>query len=319
MKVKLAKKNIEESMALGSVMNDTLMALAEKDERIVVMDADLMGALKTKPFMKAFPERTINCGIQEGNMLGTAAGLSAEGYIPYVHTFAPFSTRRALDQIWVSCGYAKNNVKIIGSDPGVMAALNGGTHMSFEDIGIMRLMPDVTIIEPTDSTVLKSMLVKSKDQYGIFYIRLLRTSAIKIYEESSDFEIGKAVKLRDGKDLSILTGGICVYEALRACDMLEKKGIHASVLDMITIKPIDREAVIKEAASTGNIITLENHNILNGLGSAVAEIIAEEAPAKLVRMGINDSFGEVGPAEYLKERFGLCGEDIVKTVAEKFC
>ena len=307
-----AKENVNEELEMRKVFCDAMIELAEKDDKVVVMDADLMSAMGTKPFAVKYPEKTVNCGIQEANMLGVAAGLSVEGFKPFVHTFSPFCTRRALDQIWLSCAYAKANVKIIGSDPGIMAALNGGTHMSFEDLGIMRMIPNSTVIEPTDSVVLADLIKQSNDIYGIFYFRLLRRNAVKIYEKGSKFEIGKSVKLRDGKDISILTAGICVSEALRAHDMLKEKGISASVIDMIFYKPIDREAVIKEANTTGLIITCENHNYLNGLGSAVAEIIAEEAPAKLYRMGIKEEFGEVGPAPYLKERFKLRGEDIAE-------
>jgi len=304
------KENKLEELEMRKVFCNTMIELAEKDEKVVLMDADLMAAMGTKPFAVKFPERTINCGVQEANMAGVAAGLAVEGFIPYMHTFAPFSTRRALDQIWLSCAYAKTNVKIIGSDPGVTAALNGGTHMSFEDLGIMRMVPGATVIEPTDSVMLADVVRQSKDLPGIFYFRLLRKNAIKVYEDGSKFKIGKAVKLRDGNDISLIANGICVYEALRAHDMLKQKGISASVIDMFTLKPFDAETVEEEAKRTGIILTCENHNYLSGLGSAVAEVIAERAPAKLGRVGIKEEFGEVGPVEYLKERFGLRGEDI---------
>ena len=308
-----AKENKFEKYEMYEVFNDVLIKMEEQDNKVMIMDADLMAAVKTEIFADKYPERSINCGVQEANMLGVAAGLSLEGFKPYVHTFTPFCTRRALDQIWVSCAYAKANVKIVGSDPGIMATLNGGTHMSFEDVGIMRMVPGIVIIEPTDSVVLKDMLMQTKDIYGIIYIRLQRKKAMKIYEKGSKFDIGKAVKLREGKDISIITGGICVYEALRAHEILKEHGIQASVLDMISIKPIDKEAVINEARDTGLILTCENHNIINGLGSAVAEVVAEEASARLLRMGINEKFGEVGDYEYLKKRFRLRGEDIAET------
>ncbi len=304
------KENKLEELEMRKVFCSTMIELAEKDDKVVLMDADLMAAMGTKPFAVKFPERTVNCGVQEANMAGVAAGLAVEGFIPFMHTFAPFSTRRALDQIWLSCAYAKTNVKIIGSDPGVTAALNGGTHMSFEDLGIMRMLPGATVIEPTDSVMLADVVRQSKDLPGIFYFRLLRKNAIKVYEDGSKFKIGKAVKLRDGNDISLIANGICVYEALRAHDMLKQKGISASVIDMFTLKPFDAETVEQEAKRTGIILTCENHNYLSGLGSAVAEVIAERAPAKLGRVGIKEEFGEVGPVDYLKERFGLRGEDI---------
>jgi len=310
--------NDDEELEMRKVFCDTLMELAEKDDKVLVVDADLMTAMGTKPFAARYPERTVNCGVQEANMMGVAAGLSVEGFKPFVHSFSSFSVRRALDQIWISCAYAKTNVKIIGSDPGITAALNGGTHTSFEDLGIMRMIPGSVVIEPTDSVVLADLLKQSNDVYGIFYFRLLRRNAVKIYEKGSRFEIGKSVKLREGKDITIISAGICVGEALRAHDILKDMGISASVLDMIFYKPIDREAIISEAKETGLIVTCENHNYLNGIGSAVAEIIAEEAPAKLYRMGVREEFGEVGPVSFLRERFGLTSGHIVDTARKAF-
>lgn len=314
MNIILSKENAPEAVEMRKVYCETLMELAEKNENIIALDADLMAAMGMAPFAKRFPERTVNCGVQEANMYGVAAGLSATGKIPYAHTFATFCTRRACDQIFMSCAYAKLNVRVIGSDPGVTAALNGGTHMPFEDLGIMRGIPGMTVIEPTDSTVIRDMVRQTATKYGMFYMRLVRRKAVKVYEEGSTFDIGKAVTIRDGKDATIIAAGLCVSESIKAAKMLEEKGISVRVLDMFTIKPIDKEAVIKAAKETGAIVTAENHNIINGLGSAVAEVLAENVPVPMERIGAQDVFGEVGPIDYLKERFELTAEFIVKKV-----
>lgn len=314
MNITLAKENALEKVEMRKAFCDTLMELAENDNRILALDADLMAAMGTAPFAKKFPKQTVNCGIQEANMMGVAAGLSATGKIPFAHSFATFATRRACDQIFMSGAYAKLNVKIIGSDPGVTASLNGGTHMPFEDLGIMRGIPQMIVIEPTDSIVIKDILKKAAQTYGMFYIRLVRKNAIKVYEEGSTFEIGKAVTIKDGKDVTIIAAGLCVSEAIEAAKILAGRGISARVLDMFTIKPIDKEAIIKSAKETGAIVTAENHNIINGLGSAVAEVLSENEPVPMERIGAQDVFGEVGPVDYLKERFGLTANDIVNKV-----
>lgn len=314
MSIVIAKENKKEEVMMRDVYCRTLMELASKDKNILALDADLMKSMGMNLFLKAFPERTIDCGIQEANMIGVAAGLSATGKIPYAHSFAPFATRRCYDQIFLSAAYAKLNVKIIGSDPGVTAAFNGGTHMPLEDIGIMRNIPGVTIIEPADSVMLSDIIKQVAYKYGIFYVRLLRKNAVKIYEEGSSFEIGKAVKLREGRDVSIIATGIMVAEALKAADLLKDKGISAKVINMFTIKPIDKDMIVECARETGAIVTAENHNIINGLGSAVAEVLGENYPALLERVGVQDLFGEVGSEDYLKKRFEMTAEDIVKKV-----
>ena len=314
MTILLAKNNVKEDIEMRNVYCQTLMELARKNDQIVVLDADLMSSMGMIPFLEAFPERTFNCGVQEANMIGVAAGLSATGKIPYAHTFGPFATRRCYDQVFLSGGYAKSNIRIIGSDPGITAAYNGGTHMPFEDLGIMRNIPEMSVIVPTDSIMLKNIIKQLAEVYGMFYIRLLRKNVIKIYEEGQVFEIGKAIKLKKGKDVTIIANGIMVAEALNAAYMLKKKGISARVIDMFTLKPIDREEIIKCAKETGAIVTAENHNIINGLGSAVAEVLVENIPTPMERIGVKDLFGEVGPVDYLKERFELTANDIVKNV-----
>lgn len=317
MSYKVKKEIVAEEVAMRDAFCRKMIEMASQDKRIVLLDADLMGAMGTKPFAKALPEQTVDCGIQEANMVGVAAGLAVQGKIPFAHTFGVFCTRRALDQIFVSCAYAGLNVKIVGSDPGVTAALNGGTHMAFEDLGIMRAIPTATVIEPTDVTMLNDILPKIASHDGLVYLRLVRKGCDSIYEEGSSFEIGKANVLREGGDVAIVSMGYAVGQSLRAADLLASRGIEATVIDMFTLKPFDKQAVIDAAKRTGKIITVENHYINNGLGSAVAETLCENYPAPLVRLGSQDKFGEVGKAAFLAEKFGIDAQTIVKT-AEKF-
>jgi len=307
-------KNTKEDINMRDVYCQTLIKLAKENDQIVVLDADLMNSMGMIPFLEAFPKRTFNCGIQEANMIGVAAGLSTIGKIPYAHTFGPFATRRCYDQVFLSGAYTKSNIRIIGSDPGITAAYNGGTHMPLEDMGIMRNIPEMTVLEPTDSVMLRDIIIQMAELYGMFYVRLLRKNTIKVYEEGSTFKIGKAVKLKDGKDVTIIANGIMVAEALNAAHMLEERGISTRVLDMFTLKPIDKEVIIECAKDTGVIVTVENHNIINGLGSAVAEVLVENIAIPMERIGVKDLFGEVGPVDYLKERFELTANDIVKKV-----
>lgn len=314
MGIKVCEKIENAAMDMRDAYCSTLMKLAETDSRIMVLDADLMGAMGTKPFAKSYPDQTVDCGIQEANMVGVACGLSAAGKIPFAHTFAPFMTRRACDQIFMSAAYAKMNVKLVGSDPGITAQLNGGTHMPFEDMGIMRLIPTMTVIEPTDVVMLQNLLPKIAAEYGVCYMRLVRKSVKAVYESGSDFTIGKAVTLREGTDATIIASGFCVAEAIEAANQLSAEGIHVRLLDMFTWKPLDEEAVLLAAERTGAIVTAENHNIINGLGCAVAQTLAGKHPAPVEMVGVHDQFGEVGKLDYLAERFGLKAHHIADAV-----
>ena len=318
---KTAKDLQPEALEIRKVFCDTLIELANENKDIVLMDCDLMGAMGTKPFLAAHPDQTFNCGIMEANMIGVAAGLSATGKIPFTHTFGPFATRRACDQIFMSGVYAKNNIKIIGSDPGITAQINGGTHMPFEDMGIMRGLPEMTVIEPTDAAMTKWAVETLAKTYGVQYMRLVRKQCVKVYDDDAEFELGKAVQLRDGKDVTIIASGFCVAEAIKAADELEAQGISARVLDMFCWKPIDVEAICKAAGETGAIVTAENHNVINGLGSAVAEVLVKNAPVPMEMIGVQDLFGEVGDLNYLADRFQLTAPYIVeaakKAVARK--
>lgn len=303
---------------MRTALADTLIRLEQDHDRILWLDSDLMASSGMNKFKEAYPDRVINCGIQEANMFGVAAGLSEEGFIPFVHSFSAFASRRITDQIFMSGIYARQNVRVVGSDPGLSAGPNGGTHISLEDMGILRSLPGTIILDPCDPVQLNAVAEQSVAKKGIYYIRLMRKSKDQFYEEGTSFEIGRASILKEGEDLSVITcGTVCIREALRAAELLEKDGIHVKIIDMFTVKPLDREAVLKAAAETGAIITLENHNIYNGLGSAVAEVIAESGlsiPFK--RMGVPDSVGEVGTLDYLLQKFGMDADAVAGTAKE---
>lgn len=302
---------------MRAVYARTLVEMAERDERIVLVEADLMKASGTGIFRERFPDRLFDAGVAEANMVGIACGLSAGGKIPFATSFGCFATRRVYDQFFLSGNYARQNVKLVGTDPGISAAFNGGTHMPFEDAGIMRNIPGLVVFEPCDPVSLTKLLRLSAAHSGCTYMRLHRKPVEAVYPPDEEFELGKGKVLADGTDVTLIAcGAILVPEALKAARLLAEEGISAAVIDMHTIKPIDRELVSRYAEKTGAIVTCENHQIVNGLGSAVAEVLAEEYPARLRRVGIRDEFGEVGTQDELKERFGLTAERIVRTAKE---
>jgi len=302
----------EKAPEMRAVYAEELVRLAEQDDRIVVLDADLMRANGTESFKARFPERTFDVGVAEANMVGVSAGLSTVGFIPFPATFTCFAARRTFDQFFISANYARQNVKLTGSDPGVAAAFNGGTHMSFEDIGLMRTIPKIVICEPSDPVSLKSLIEQIAFRYGSSYLRLHRKPIAPLYGASEKFELGKGKVICDGDDLSIVAAGaIMVAEAVQAAELLDKEGISAAVIDMHTIKPIDEELLVKYARKTGAILSAENHQVHGGLGSAVAEVLTEKCPVLQIRVGIQDEFGEVGTQEYLQEHFGLTAANLV--------
>ncbi len=311
----------KEEREMRAVYGEVMMELASADPRIVNLQADLTGAHGMKAFSAAFPDRSFNVGVAEANMVGVAAGLSACGKIPFVHSFGTFASRRCFDQITISVCYAGLNVKIVGSDPGVGAELNGGTHMALEDSGILRTLPRMVIFEPADSTQLRAALPQIAAYDGPVYIRMFRKQAVKIYDEPYTFNWGKADLLKDGKDVTIMASGVCVAEAIKAAALLEKEGVSARVLNVHTVKPLDIDAVVKAARETGAVVTAENHNIIGALGSAVAEALCENCPVPLERIGVRDHFGEVGKAPELMEEFGITAPYIVeaakKAIARK--
>ncbi len=297
---------------LRDIYVDLLVEYANKYPELVIVEADLMKAAKTNKFFELFPERAVNVGVAEANMIGVAAGLANMGKIPFTHTFTPFASRRVFDQVTLSVAYAKLAVKMVGSDPGIMAQLNGGTHMSLEDVGLMRNLPGMTVFEPVDGVQLAGMFKEIVEHPGPVYIRLLRQEFDPIFSDDQTFTLGKATPILDGTDVSIFATGIMVKEALDAAAILKEQGISASVINIHTVKPLDTECIIKEALKTRAVVTAENHNIINGLGSAVAEVLSENCPTVMERVGVKDHFGEVGKKDFLMTKFGLKAKDIVE-------
>ncbi len=311
--VKLLNKD-EKTIQLRAVYANTMAELMKTDENIVLLEADLSSASTTVKKTKDFPNRIINCGIQEANMIGVAAGLSLIGMKPFVHSFAPFVSRRPYDQVFLSLGYAKLSATIIGSDGGVAAEHNGGTHMPFEDVALYRAIPHATVMEMSDAVMFDDILRQLKDRKGLHYVRITRKEVKALYAPGSTFEIGKGIVLKDGTDVTIVATGLLLEEALLAHEMLKEKGISAAVLDLFTIKPIDQELLVEYAKKTKFMVTAENHNVIGGLFSAVTESLAQVYPTKVLPIGVKEQFGQVGLKPYLKKFYGLTANDIVELV-----
>ena len=294
---------------------EALTMLAETNPDIVVLDADLAEATKTCIFEKKYPERFIDCGIAESNMIGIAAGLATCGKIPFAASFAMFSAGRAFEQVRNSVGYPHLNVKIAGSHAGISTGEDGATHQCCEDIALMRTIPGMVVLNPADHYEMLAAVKAAAQHNGPVYIRLGRL-AVESVNNNDDykFEIGKGITLRQGEDITVIATGLMVGEALKAVDSLAAQGVHARLIDMHTIKPLDQELVLKAAKETGRIVTVEEHNIIGGLGEAVAACVAESCPVPVTRIGVNDVFGHSGPAVDLLKEFGLCAENIEATV-----
>ena len=307
-----------ESKEMRMAYVDTLMALAEKNKNIVVLEADLMSCTNTGIFKKTYPDRFINCGIAEANMIGIASGLSTLGKIPFAAGFGCFSSRRVFDQFFLSANYAKLNVKLTGTDPGVTAAYNGGTHMPFEELALMRVVPKLTVIEPSDPTSCAAFVRLMAEEYGCHYLRIPRKPVPYLYGENETFKFGQAKVLKEGKDVCFIAlGSLMVNQSLKAAETLAASGISAGVLDILTLKPIDRDAILNQAGKVRAIVSAENAQIAGGLGGAVAEVLAENGcRCKFARIGIRDEFGEVGTQDYLVDRFGLDVGSLVKKAQE---
>ena len=299
---------------INDQFSDWLKELFALDDRIVYLDADLMGCLKVRQLWKEMPERVFNCGIQEANMVGTAAGLYLAGYKPYIHSFTPFISRRAYDQIFISVAYAHKSVHLIGTDAGILASANGGTHMCFEDVALMRVIPGACIVDVSDAEMFHGMLKATKDWEGVTYFRTPRRGAPDIYREGTEFKVGKALVLSEGKDVTIIASGIMVATALEAKTQLESEGIQAQVIDPVTVKPLDKELILRSAAATRAVVTAENHNAIGGLGSAVTDLLSENLPTPVLKVGIQDCFGQTGTVDYLRNAYLLTPENIVAQV-----
>ena len=297
-------------MEMRAVYAACLAEMMEKDKHVCVLDADLSKASGTIKLYKQFPEQMFDCGVAEQNMASIAAGLSSYGFKPWIESFTPFATRRICDQIAISISYAKRNVKIVGTDPGISAQLNGGTHMSMEDIGVIRSIPGMVIFEPVDEVQLRAAMPVLNDYDGPVYVRLFRKEQPVIFNDDYKFDLFKADTIKEGKDLTIFVSGMLTADVVEAAKLLSEEGIDAEVINIHTIKPIDRETVIASARKTGAVLTVENHNVIGGLQSAVLEALAAEK-IPVCAVGVEDRFGEVGKLPYLREVMGLTVENIV--------
>ncbi len=302
-------------MQMREVYAEALGELMERDACVVLLDADLGKASGTLGLRKRFPNRIFDCGVAEQNMASIAAGLASYGFKPWIESFTPFASRRICDQIAISICYAGMNVKIMGSDPGITAELNGGTHMSMEDIGVLRSIPGIVIFEPVDAVQLRAAMPVLDAYEGPVYLRLARGEQPAIFPEDYQFDLFRADVLREGSDLSIFVSGIQTRDCLDAAAELAESGISCEVINVHTIKPIDRETVIASARKTGAVLTVENHNVIGGLRSAVLEALALECiPVRAV--GVEDRFGEVGKLPYLREAMGLTKEHVIEAAKE---
>lgn len=293
---------------------EALLELGKENQNIVVLDADLSAATKTNLFAKEFPNRFFDMGIAEANMTGTAAGLATCGKIPYVSTFAVFAAGRSYDQIRCSIAYPKLNVKICATHSGVTVGEDGATHQMLEDISMMRTMPNMIVMSTSDESETKWAVKEISKIDGPVYLRLARMKTSKIYDTNQKFEIGKGIQIGEGTDATVFATGVTVEQALIAKEQLKEKGIDIRVVDIHTIKPIDKELIIKCAKETKKLISIEDHSIIGGLGSAISEVLTDEYPTKLIRLGIHDTFGKSGKAEKLMEYFGITAKDIIENV-----
>ena len=316
MNVKLIGKHEKDSRACRDGLALTLNELMAEDKSIVYVDCDLMGCINTKQLRKNYPERAFEAGIAEGNAAGVAAGLAATGKKVFFHSFGTFSSRRCYDQIYMSAAYAGLSVRVLGSDAGVTAAFNGGTHMPLEDAAMYLSIPTATVIDPADYDQLASVTKGLVNVEGVSFTRFVRKDVIRVYDEGSEFEIGKGVVLHesDKDQATIITSGIMVDESLKAYEALQAEGISVRVIDMFTWKPLDEELVIKAAKETGAIVTAENHNTCCGLGSVVANCLAKNCPTVQEFVGVQDEFGQVGPQSFLMDTYGLRAANIVEAV-----
>ena len=306
--------DLDNKIATRESFGKALVELGKENENVVVLTADLAGATKTSLFEKEFPDRFINVGIAEQNMIGISAGLATTGKIPFASTFAMFAAGRAYDQIRNSVAYPKLNVKICGTHAGVTVGEDGATHQMLEDLSLMRSIPNMTVLCTSDDVQTRWAIKEMAKIDGPVYIRLARVATPVIYNENQKFEIGKMVQIGDGTDATVFATGVEVAEALKAKEELEKENINIRVVDVHTIKPIDREMIIKCARETKKLITIEDHSIIGGLGTAVCEVLSEECPTKVVRMGMQDRFGKSGKAEQLLKYFKLDSQAIIEKV-----
>lgn len=309
-------ENTVKKIATRESYGNSLKELAEEFPNLVVLDADLAAATKTGIFRKAYPDRHIDCGIAEENMMGVAAGLSLVGKIPFVSSFAMFAAGRAFEQVRNSIGYPHLNVKIGATHGGISVGEDGATHQCCEDIALMRTIPGMTVIVPSDDVEARAAVKAAAAMEGPVYMRFGRLAVPVINDEDYKFEIGKGCVLKEGTDVAIIANGLCVAESLEAAKKLEAEGISAKVINMATVKPLDEELVLAAAKETGKVVTVEEHSVIGGLGSAVCDVLSEKLPTPVLKIGVNDVFGHSGPAVELVKEFGLDGDSIAAKVKD---
>lgn len=316
--ITLANDNAPEAIDLKTAYMNALIREAELNPAIVDVEADLANVIGAPEFRKRFPDRFFDIGIAEQSLSSISAGLAAVGKVPFCHSFASFASRRMCDQNYISCAYGQNNVKIVGSDPAISSGENGGTHQANEDIALFRPIAGITIIEPSDAAMMSWAVGAAARARGVFYLRIQRVGNVKIYEEGSEFRLGKANVVRDGKDATMIaTGSLMLKTCIEARAILEKEGLSVRVVDMFTVKPVDAECILDCARETGAIVTAENHTIVGGLGSAVAEVLAEGGcSVSLRRIGVRDRFGEVGTPDELQRAMRMTKEDVAEAVRQ---
>lgn len=311
----LVKNRAEKGMELRKVMVESIVKAMDTDDKVVALEADLGGASGFTNIAKSHPDRFVQCGISEANMMGVAAGMSSEGFKPFVHTFGPFATRRAFDQIFLSGAYAHNTINIYGSDPGFCAGTNGGTHTTWEDMALMRSIPGALVCDPADETQLRWLVAELSQLKGIHYIRANRKDIRNVYEPGSTFELGRGNVLREGSDVLIVAEGQLVSDALDAAESLAAEGVSCTVIDMFCIKPLDEELVREHAQGKRLVVAFENHGVVGGLGEAVAATLAEAGcGVPLVRHGVKERFGQVGTPAWLQEDFHLTADDLIASI-----
>ena len=308
----------KEKKSIRSAYGKTLAELGGVNPDIVVLDADLSCSTQTKVFAQSYPDRFFNMGIAEQNMMATAAGLAREGKIPFASTFAMFASGRAWEQIRNSIAYSNFNVKIVATHGGITVGEDGASHQALEDISIMRSIPDMMVVVPCDYNETVSVIKYAAEHKGPMYIRLARTSVVSVFDESYEFNPKKAVVIKEGRDLTVITNGETLAEVMDSSDILAEKGIDIEIIHAPVVKPIDKDTVISSVKKTGFVVTVENHSVVGALGSAICEVLSENYPAKVFRIGINDEFGQSGEQRALMEYYGLTGEKLAKRIEEKY-
>ncbi len=309
---RLAKRHDTDTRANRDAYDDAMLEMMKDDDRIVHIDCDLAWCINATRIKEAFPGQFFNAGIAEANAVGVACGLAATGMIPFVHSFGVFASRRVFDQVFLSAGYSERAIHIIGSDPGVTAAFNGATHMPLEDCGLYLNVPNAVVMDPCDYAQTYALTRKSAAEKSLTYMRLIRKTFKTVYEDGSDFEIGKGVVLKEGKDVTIVASGIMVSNALEAGELLKEQGIEAEIIDMHTWKPLDEELLLKSVGKTGAVVTAENHEVNTGLGSSIANVLANKHPVPQEFIGVHNRYGMVGSQDYLENEFNMKPENIAE-------